>query len=179
MKDQQISKFLSLILRHKPEAANIELDPNGWVDVDELLTKLNASGFKVDYERLEKVVANNNKQRFKLDVPNRRIRANQGHSIEVNLDLQETTPPDILFHGTAKAYIPSIREKGIIKGKRQHVHLSQDIETAINVGQRHGTPTVIEVNAKQMLVDGHVFYRSDNGVWLTDHVAPQYHNYLD
>ncbi len=174
MNHKHLSKFLSLILRHKPEVVGITLDENGWADVQELLDKIKQSGKEINFEQLQEIVANNDKKRFTFDETRQKIRANQGHSIAVKLNLGAIQPPDILYHGTAKKYVPSIMEKGLLKGKRQHVHLSGDRETAIKVGRRHGKPKVLIVHAAKMAEEGHVFYQSKNMVWLTDHVPPNY-----
>ena len=173
----QISKFLSLVLRHQPEVIGVELDENGWVDVDELLEKVNASGRQVDRKLLTEVVEKNDKKRFKFSGDRQRIRASQGHSIEVNLKLEPQAPPIVLFHGTAKRNLESILRSGLRRQKRQHVHLSIDRITAHKVGSRHGSPVVLRIDSQKMHEDGHVFYLSDNHVWLTDEVPPQYISY--
>lgn len=174
MNPRHLSKFLSLVLRHKPEALNIQLDKNGWADLDDLLAKLQAQGKNATQSDIEELVRTNNKQRFKLDLDNRRIRANQGHSITVDLEMQAIAPPALLYHGTATKNIPSIQQTGLQKRNRQHVHLSADKATAINVGSRHGKPIILVIDAAQMHADGLHFYQSENGVWLTDAVAVQY-----
>ena len=168
----RISKLLSLVLRHKPEEIGIELDPNGWVAVSTLLEALAANGRVISREDLDKVVRENDKKRFVIQAE--RIRANQGHSIEVSLDLKPTLPPDTLFHGTATRFLASILESGLKKMNRQHVHLSAEVETAQKVGMRHGKPAVLKIRALQMSEAGFEFFISDNGVWLTDAVPPQY-----
>ena len=170
MKSKDLSKFLSLLLRHQPERLNLTMDKNGWVQVDELLQNLKADGKNVSFEDLKEVVETNNKQRFKLDEEQGRIRANQGHSIQVDTELKETTPPDILYHGTAIKNLEAIKKDGLRKMNRQHVHLSQDIETAKRVGSRHGKPVILKVQCQAMLDAGHIFYLSENGVWLTDDI---------
>ena len=174
MNTKRISKFLSLILRHKPEALPIELDGQGWADLDEIIEKMQQKGMEVDESIIQSVVANNDKQRFRLDLPNRRIRANQGHSIDIDLALDPSVPPVVLFHGTATRFIDSIMEKGLIRGSRQHVHLSLDIGTATKVGSRHGKPTILQVDAQAMHQQGHKFFVSENGVWLTEHVPVKF-----
>jgi putative RNA 2'-phosphotransferase len=174
MNHKHLSKFLSLILRHKPEVIGITLDEYGWADVTELLEKMNQSGKQVELEQLKEVVAGNDKQRFTFDDTFQRIRANQGHSIPIKLELSPIQPPDILFHGTAEKNITSIMEKGLLKGKRQHVHLSVDEDTAVKVGQRYGKPVVLVIDTASMAREGHLFYRSKNGVWLTEHVPAVY-----
>lgn len=174
MNTKHISRFLSLVLRHKPEALPIQLDKQGWADLDEIIQKMQQKGMRVDESIIQSVVANNDKQRFRLDLPNRRIRANQGHSIAIDLALAPTRPPKVLFHGTATRFMDSILEKGLIRGSRQHVHLSLDLETAHKVGSRHGKPTILQVDAQAMYEKGFLFYVSENGVWLTDHVPVEY-----
>lgn len=169
-----ISKFLSLVLRHKPETIGIQLNQNGWVDISELIEKSNKYGVQFDRETLNHIVATNSKKRFAFHDTLDMIRASQGHSIAIELAYTNQKPPEILFHGTSKKSVQSILEKGIERQNRQHVHLSSDIETAIMVGQRHGKPIVFEVLAGQMYKDGFQFFISDNGVWLTDNVPTKY-----
>jgi len=169
MNTVKTGRFLSLILRHKPEEIGLKLDSEGWANVAELLKKGN-----MDMATLEEIVATNNKKRFKFNDDKTKIRASQGHSVRVDLKLEPQIPPDNLFHGTATHFLSSIYEKGLVAGSRQQVHLSSDKDTAINVGQRHGKPIVLNVNAKVMSDDGIKFYLSDNGVWLTDHVPIKY-----
>ena len=168
------SKFLSLVLRHQPETIGLALDPNGWVDVDELLDALEEHGRAMSIPELEKIVRENDKQRFILSEDRRRIRANQGHSVPVDLQLQPQTPPDMLYHGTVEAFMESILANGLQKGQRHHVHLSRDLTTATKVGQRRGKPVILEVAAAEMHREGHVFYVSANGVWLTEFVPPRF-----
>jgi putative RNA 2'-phosphotransferase len=168
----EISRFLSLVLRHKPEVVGISLDPQGWVDVDVLLAALRAHGREVTRAELERVVATSDKKRFAIEGD--RIRANQGHSVEVDLGLRPETPPPRLYHGTVARFVERIRREGLVRGQRHHVHLSADVATAKNVGGRRGAPVVLEVDAAAMDRAGHVFYRSENGVWLTDHVPPAF-----
>ncbi len=170
----RISKFLSLVLRHKPETIGLSLDAEGWVRVDVLLDALNRNGKALERHMLNEVVFSNDKQRFAFSTDGQSIRANQGHSIDIDLKLQAVEPPDILFHGTATRFLDSIREDGLQRGKRHHVHLSATIETATSVGSRHGKPVVLHIAAKRMMEDGHVFYLSGNGVWLTDHVPVEF-----
>ena len=174
MKTRHLSKFLSLVLRHKPEEIGLQLDQQGWASTQELLEKLQQRGLQVDIDKLREVVRTNDKQRFKFSEDESKIRANQGHSIAIDLDLQAQKPPVMLYHGTALRNKTSILEKGLIKGSRQHVHLSNNKETAIKVGQRHGKPIVLVVDTQRMETDGFEFFLSDNGVWLTDHVPPEY-----
>lgn len=169
-----ISKFLSLLLRHQPETIGIELDQNGWTDVDTLLKKSNDYGIKLDNETLKYIVESNSKKRFAFNETFDRIRASQGHSVEIELGYTSQKPPEILFHGTGEKSVQSILDKGLQKQNRQQVHLSANIETAIKVGQRHGKPFVFKVLAEQMFKDKIEFFISDNGVWLTDNVPTKY-----
>lgn len=161
------SKFLSLVLRHRPDKIDITLDEHGWIDVDILIAAANKHGMPLDRDTLDEIVRTNDKQRFALSEDGSQIRANQGHSIDIDLGLQPQQPPEFLYHGTAENSIPSIRKDGLLPRSRQHVHLSPDLETATKVGARHGRPVVLEVEAGKMWRDGHVFYCSENGVWLT------------
>jgi putative RNA 2'-phosphotransferase len=169
-----ISRFMSLVLRHQPEKIGLELDAQGWVSVAEFMEKMQKAGKNLDFALLEEVVANNNKKRFAFNEDKSRIRANQGHTVEIELGYEAQEPPEILYHGTAFKNIASILQKGILKGERHHTHLSKDIETAINVGSRHGKPVLLIVKAKRMFNEGIAFYCSENGVWLTDYVHPKY-----
>jgi len=169
-----ISKFLSLVLRHQPEVLSIQPDKNGWVNVDELISKMNEKDFVIDFEILKKVVDENDKKRFIFNENFEKIRANQGHSIEVDLSLKPIEPPEILYHGTSIKNLNSIFNEGIDKRKRNHVHLSKDMETAIKVGSRHGKPVVLKIKSKLMYEEGQNFYLSENNVWLTDYVDPKY-----
>lgn len=168
------SKFLSLVLRHEPQKIGLKLDPNGWVNVDELLSSCRHHGVLLDRADLEEIVATNDKKRFSFSDDGLRIRANQGHSIAVELGYSATPPPSQLYHGTATRFLDSIRSKGLTKGARHHVHLSKDAETAHKVGQRHGKPVVLAISSEAMHRAGHTFYLSDNGVWLTDHVPAEF-----
>jgi len=170
----KISKFLSLVLRHKPEAIGIVLDENGWADVNLLLEKLTLTGLDVDREILNHIVATNPKKRFAFNDASDKIRASQGHSINIELGYEPTVPPEILYHGTAIHNIDAITATGLEKRNRQHVHLSKDTTTAQAVGQRHGKPFIFEIMAGQMHLDGFIFFISENGVWLTDNVPAQY-----
>ncbi len=172
----KISKFLSLILRHKPQTVNLQLDKNGWADIKKLIQQVNINNKKLnlDFKKLEYVVENNDKQRFIFDDEKTKIRANQGHSIKIDLGYEQVEPPEYLYHGTAKKNIGSIMKKGLIKRQRHHVHLSSDTETAVKVGSRHGKPVVLKIQSKKMHHDGLRFYLSDNGVWLTDFIQPEY-----
>ena len=169
-----LSKFLSLVLRHEPERIGIALDANGWVAVDDLLAAAARTGKPISREQLDLVVATNDKKRFAFSPDGARIRASQGHSVEVDLGLPPVVPPERLFHGTATRFLETIRAEGLRPQSRQHVHLSPDKETAVKVGQRHGKPVVLVVLAGAMHRDGNVFYRSDNRVWLTEAVPARY-----
>ncbi len=173
-KTTAISKFLSLVLRHQPQLIGIKLDEQGWVNVDELLKQANAHGHNLDVELLNHVVETNSKKRFAFDDPRQKIRASQGHSVDVELGYAAQTPPEILYHGTGEKSVDAIEQSGLEKRNRHHVHLSQDIETAIQVGSRHGKPAVFNVLAGEMHKSGYVFYLSENKVWLTDMVPAQF-----
>lgn len=160
------SRRLAYLLRHDKE---YQFEANGWRTVENLIQHY---GFT--YDLLDEIVAINNKQRYEYNDDKTKIRARQGHSVKVDVDLSETTPPDMLYHGTSDEVIDSILEEGIKSVGRLHVHLTLDIKTAINVGKRHGKPVVFKINAKRMKDDGLIFYLSRNGVWLTDYVAPKY-----
>lgn len=166
------SRFLSKVLRHAPESVGLRLDDAGWVDVAELLAAAARAGVPLDRPTLQRVVAENDKQRFALSADGVRIRASQGHSVPVELGLAPVAPPDVLFHGTADRNLESIRAQGLVPGRRTHVHLSADEATAVNVGRRHGRPVVLRIASGEMHRAGHAFFRSDNGVWLTDAVPP-------
>lgn len=172
--DVKLGRFLSLVLRHDPGAAGIALDEHGWADVNELLAGVSRTGRKIDRTALERIVRENNKQRYSFNDDRTKIRANQGHSVQVDVELRETEPPKYLYHGTATRFYPSIQKEGIRKMSRQYVHLSGDFETAMAVGRRHGSPMVVTINAASMARDGVIFYRSENGVWLCEHVEPKY-----
>lgn len=163
------SKFISLILRHKPEVANITLDKHGWADVKELLIAT-----KLTQDELDEIVSTDNKQRYSYNLGKTKIRANQGHSIDVDLEFKEAMPPCKLYHGTVYKNIESIFNTGLNKQSRQYVHLSSNIETAISVGKRRGNPVVLEINTEDMIKDGYKFYISENKVWLTDNVPAKY-----
>jgi putative RNA 2'-phosphotransferase len=169
-----VSKFLAKHLRHAPEALGLTLQPGGWVSVDELLAASARTGFAISYDELIECVETNDKKRFSFNASGDLIRANQGHSVEVDLQLQEMQPPDILFHGTVERFLPSIMAGGLNKGKRHHVHLSRDVETARKVGARRGKPVVLHVQAGRMHSEGFKFYVSANGVWLTDSVPASF-----
>ncbi|WP_109698219.1 RNA 2'-phosphotransferase [Chitinophaga deserti] len=168
------SKFLSLILRHQPEKIGLQLDPQGWASITELLDKCAAAGKKISREELLEIVRTNDKQRFALNADQSAIRASQGHSVEVSLDLPAVEPPDILYHGTVQRFMEPILTGGLQKMDRMHVHLSADLHTATQVGSRRGKPVILLVRSGDMHRQGHVFHLSDNGVWLTDAVPPQF-----
>ena len=168
------SKFLSLVLRHRPELIGIQLDEQGWVAVNELIQKCNAHGKRYDLPSLQYIVENNNKKRFAFSEDGKKIRASQGHSIKIDLAYEAKQPPEFLYHGTANRFINSISQQGLHKRKRHHVHLTDNKTTAKQVGKRHGKVVVLIVKAKEMQEAGIEFFLSDNGVWLTDHVAVEY-----
>jgi putative RNA 2'-phosphotransferase len=172
--DIATSKFLSYVLRHAPETIDLTLDPQGWADIDELLAKARADGHPLDRTALDEVVATSDKKRFTVSADNTRIRAAQGHSVAVDLGIEPLAPPPVLFHGTAVSNLDSIRRDGLRPGRRQKVHLSLDEATAVRVGQRHGKPVVLRVDAAGMHAGGMPFWRAENGVWLTDHVPPEF-----
>lgn len=172
--DIKLSKFLSLVLRHEPGAAGIALDEHGWADVEELLLGISRTGRQIDMDTLERIVRENNKQRYSFNEDHTKIRANQGHSIQVDVELKEARPPQYLYHGTAARSLLAIRQEGIKKMGRQHVHLSADFQTALAVGRRHGSPVVITIDAEAMVRRGVTFYLSANGVWLCEYVSPEY-----
>ncbi|RCW20024.1 putative RNA 2'-phosphotransferase [Ciceribacter lividus] len=166
----ETSKFLSYVLRHAPESIGLDLDGEGWTDIDTLVRKANAAGQAIDQEMLLRTVRESEKKRFTLSEDGTRIRAAQGHSIKVNLGHAPSQPPAQLFHGTATRFLDAILAEGLRPGSRQHVHLSADQETATQVGARYGKPVVLSVNANRMVEGGHTFFQAENGVWLTDHV---------
>ncbi|WP_375579374.1 RNA 2'-phosphotransferase [Marivirga tractuosa] len=170
----KISKFLSLVLRHKPETIDLELDENGWVNTDFLIQGMHKANYSIDIEILKEIVKSSDKQRFKFNDDFSKIRANQGHSINVDLKWEKKLPPKILFHGTATRNIDSIKKHGLLKQNRHHVHLSSDTETAKKVGMRYGKPIVLKIDAGKMNTDGIEFYLSENGVWLTENVDVKY-----
>ncbi len=173
------SKFLSLVLRHKPEAIGLTLDDSGWADVRDLLERASASGRDLTLADIEEVVATNDKKRFVFSPDGSCIRASQGHSVEVDLGLAPVVPPERLYHGTVERFLDSIRSRGLILAQRRHVHLSADRETASRVGQRRGRPLVLEIAAGAMHAKGSEFFCSDNGVWLTVQVPPKYIRFPD
>lgn len=170
----KISKYLSKHLRHQPERIDIQLAPGGWVSVDELLAACKQHSFPINRIELNEVVASNDKKRFSFDSTGTLIRANQGHSVEVDLQLEPVIPPDVLYHGTGHGAVEAILREGLCKMSRNHVHLSKDIAVAKTVGARHGRPVVFIVDAAAMHEADYTFYCSDNGVWLVDCVPPEY-----
>ena len=171
----QVSKFLSLLLRHKPEEAGITLDEHGWADVDALIDGINHTGrHRIDRAILEEIVRTDNKGRYSFNEDGTKIRANQGHSVQVDVELQEKEPPEYLWHGTAERTADVIRAEGLKPMSRLYVHLSADEETARKVGIRHGKPFLFRVKAGEMARQGFTFYLSANGVWLTRHVPPAF-----
>lgn len=175
MEDKKTSRFLSLVLRHKPEEINLSLNEEGWANVNELIDKMNQNGFNINQKLLDQIVETNNKKRFTFSDDKKQIRANQGHSIKsIDLKLIAVEPPEFLYHGTVSRFIPAIKDEGLKKMKRQHVHLSKDISTAEIVGGRRGEAILLKVKSKAMYDDGYEFYKSKNNVWLTDHVLSNY-----
>lgn len=173
---ERLSKFISMILRHKPEVIGITLDEHGWADVDELIKGINETGEEVEFSKttLEKIVKTDKKQRYSVSQDKTLIRANQGHSIPVDVELEKKEPPKILYHGTGVKSVKAIQEQGLLPMERLYVHLSTDVETATNVGKRHGTPVIFKVNTEQMQKDGYDFFQSVNGVWLTKEAPAKY-----
>ena len=175
MSEKKLSIFISRILRHQPEIANVRIDEHGWANVDELITGINGTGRKIDKVLLEKIVREDSKQRYSFNEEKTKIRANQGHSIYVDVGLKEQEPPEYLYHGTSDRFLESIKQQGLRKMNRLYVHLSKDIETALIVGKRHGgNPVVLKIYSKDMYQDGNMFYLSENGVWLTEKVDIKY-----
>ena len=174
MGKDKLSIFLSLVLRHQPEAAGIKLDDHGWANVDELINGIRNTGRNINVEILEEIVITDNKQRYSFNEDKTLIRANHGHSVSVDVELKETQPPEFLYHGTADRFLASIMIEGLKPMSRLYVHLSADVETAEKVGKRHGRPVILKVNSGAMYKDGIKFYRSENGVWLVRNVNPEY-----
>lgn len=173
MSRDSLSKYISLILRHKPETIGISLDEHGWANVDELIAGI-ARNKEFDMDILEEIVRTDGKQRYSFNEDKTLIRANQGHSIPVDVELEEKEPPEFLWHGTGEKYTASIDVQGLIPKSRLYVHLSKDEETALKVGARHGKPVLYHVLAGQMYEDGYKFFLSVNGVWLTKEVPVKY-----
>ena len=167
------SRFISLILRHKPETIGITLDEHGWANVEELIAGVNKK-YPIDMQILEKIVNDDDKNRYSFNGDKTMIRANQGHSIPVDVELKKLNPPDILYHGTGEKYVESIERQGLIRKNRLYVHLSNDIEIAEKVGKRHGKPVIYEIDCKKMIEDGIEFFKSENNVWLVESVSVKY-----
>jgi putative RNA 2'-phosphotransferase len=170
----RISKFMSLVLRHQPQTAKLTLEPGGWALIDDLIAGAAGAGMHFTRDELEEVVETCDKQRFGIDETDTKIRANQGHSTEVDLQLAPAEPPAELFHGTPERNLTAVLRDGLFKMARHHVHLSPDTQTATKVGSRRGKPVILAIDAATMRADGHLFYCSANGVWLVEHVPPQY-----
>ena len=171
---KRISKRLSLHLRHEPQSLGLTLGEGGWVGVDALLAAFAKKYSPLTQEELEEVVRDNDKQRFSFDPTGTKIRANQGHSAQVDLQLEPQTPPEVLYHGTPAQSLSAVLAEGLKKMSRHHVHLSPDVETATRVGQRRDKPVILRVRAREMHQAGYVFYCSDNGVWLVDEVPAEW-----
>jgi len=177
MNDKEIirtSKFLSLVLRHEPERVGLELDDAGWIGVDELLQAVNQHGVGLTLEGLKHIVATSDKKRFAFSDDGRRIRASQGHSVEVDLQYEPQTPPELLYHGTAIRFLDSIRKDGLQRMERHDVHFSAETKLTLQVGGRHGKPVLLTIRAGDLRRAGHVFRVSANGVWLVKHVPPEF-----
>lgn len=173
-KKDKLSIFISLILRHKPETIGIKLDDYGYADVNELIEKINNTGRNINIEILEQIVKEDNKQRYSFNDDRSKIRANQGHSINVNVELRELEPPKYLYHGTATRFLDNIKNEGIIKQSRLYAHLSRDIDIAVKVGKRHGTPVILKINTGKMYENGYKFYLSENNIWLCKYIPFEY-----
>ena len=173
MSNKETSKYISLILRHKPETIGITLDEHGWANVDELILGISKT-HTLNMDILEEIVSTDEKQRYSFNEDKTLIRANQGHSVQVDVELNEVKPPETLWHGTGEKYMESIDTQGLISKSRLYVHLSKDVDTAIKVGKRHGKPVLYKVKALDMYNDGFRFYLSKNGVWLTKEVSVEY-----
>ena len=171
---KELGIFIAYILRHRPETVGITLDARGWADVDALIDGIRGCGREIDRATLDRIVETDGKIRFSYNADKTKIRANQGHSFPVDVEMTECAPPDTLYHGTAEKYVQSIKDRGIIKKTRNYVHLSKDIPTAEKVGARHGTPVVFEIAAAKMHNDGYKFFVSANGVWQTEYVPVDY-----
>ena len=171
---QHIGKCMAYLLRHRPQDANLEMDTRGWVDLAALVDGMNGMGYDITSADICDTVENDEKMRFELSSDATYVRALQGHSVDVDPDLVQATPPDVLYHGSATRFAPSIEEMGIISQNRNFVHLSLDPKSAKAIGTRHGTPCVYTIDAGKMARDGYIFYLSRNGIWLTDAVPPEY-----
>lgn len=175
----KVSKYLSYVLRHRPDEIGLNLDSSGWVETKDLIEKSVAHGRPLDLGLLQAAVKADDKQRYSFRDDFRLIRANQGHSVDIDLSLESSAPPDYLYHGTATRFMDSISEQGLLKKERHHVHLSECIETASSVGKRYGALQLLKINAKKMHDEGFPFWRTDNGVWLVDSVPPQYFSLME
>lgn len=172
---KRTSIFLSLILRHDPSAAGVTLDEHGWADVQEVINGINSTGkYHIDMDKLCEIVRTDNKQRYSFNEDKTKIRANQGHSVKVDVELKQAEPPELLYHGTGQKSVSAIRDGGIRPMSRLYVHLSKDRQTAETVGSRHGKPFVFVVRSGEMHRNGYIFYLSENGVWLTKEVPTEY-----
>lgn len=168
---EETSKFLSYILRHEPQAIGIQLDSEGWADLDELIQRAASHGRMLERQDILEIVATSDKKRFALSPDDSHIRANQGHSTStVAIEHEQKAPPALLYHGTASRFLDSIRAQGLVPGARHHVHLSAERQTAVEVGRRYGSPVVLEIDAGEMHRQGFGFFQADNGVWLTERV---------
>ncbi len=174
MNDNKISKFIALILRHEPEVIGISLDEHGWTDVGELLKGLSMTKYRIEMADLERIVEEDEKTRYSFNEDMTKIRANQGHSVAVDVELEKKEPPEVLWHGTAERFSEAIEKEGLKPMSRLYVHLSADYDTAVKVGQRHGKPAVFTVSSGKMAENGYEFFLSENGVWLTKEVPPEY-----
>ena len=175
----KISKYLSYHLRHRPDLLGLELAPGGWVEIDKLLQAARENSFPISEIELKQVVEQNDKQRFSFSNTGNLIRANQGHSVAIDLQLKPIAPPNILYHGTHRSVVAVIQQQGLKKMSRHHVHLSSELKDAITVGKRRGEPVVFQIDALQMNQANYKFYRSDNGVWLTEFVPVKYIQAID
>lgn len=173
-KQNEISKFMSLVLRHNPQKINITLDVQGWVSVELLLKQMGIFGKSISMKELEIVVDQNDKKRFAFNEDKTKIRASQGHSVNIDLAILPVEPPEFLYHGTVGKFLANIKTEGLKKINRQHVHLSKDEETATKVGNRRGNAIILIIRTREMFQDGYLFYCSENGVWLTDNVPSKY-----
>lgn len=178
-KKDKLSVFISLVLRHKPDAAGIQLDEHGWANVEELISGINSTGRKIDMKILEEIVASDEKGRYSFNEDMSLIRANQGHSIPVDVELREQEPPEFLYHGTAERFLENIQAEGLKPMSRLYVHLSKDKETAIKVGKRHGKPVILQVHSGELFRDGNKFYLSENGIWLIQSVPTRYFEIME
>lgn len=178
--DKRLSKFLSLLLRHRPSEIGLQLEPGGWARVADLVQKgRDVAHAPLSRERIERLVEEQDKPRFSLTEDGERIRANYGHSLDVDLDLEPEPPPEHLYHGTAARTLEAILQEGLEPRSRRYVHLSADPDDAREVGQRHGTPRILRVQATRMHQAGYTFYRPAAKIWLTEHVPPDHLGFPD